>query len=133
MAAKGSARATTGISGRAVGVVNLRSWQPGTSGNPRGRSKRDAEIAELARAHTAEALQTLANIMGDEAAPPSARVSAASAILDRGWGRPPQSLDVEHKLSLGEEFEAFVRSLGRGDARLIEVTDAGDGKDSGRL
>lgn len=34
----------------------------------------------------------LAGIMQQEDAPPAARVSAASAILDRGWGKPAQAV-----------------------------------------
>jgi len=31
--------------------------------------------------------------MNQPEAPPAARVSAASAILDRGWGKPAQPVD----------------------------------------
>jgi hypothetical protein len=39
-------------------------------------------------------LRTLANIMSSEEAPAAARVSAAQALLDRGWGKAPQELKV---------------------------------------
>jgi hypothetical protein len=68
-------------------------------------------VAELAREHTADAIATLAEIMSDRKALPSARVAAATAMLDRGYGRPPQSLDVTQRLTLAEEFEAFVREM----------------------
>jgi hypothetical protein len=32
--------------------------------------------------------------MRDKNAPPAARVSAANAILDRGYGKPAQSVDL---------------------------------------
>jgi len=48
-------------------------------------------------------------VMNDEAATPAARVTAASEILDRGFGRAPQT--IEAKMTLSEEFELFVRSL----------------------
>lgn len=70
-----------------------RPFQPGQSGNPAGR-RPDGALRELARAHTEEAVATLASIMADAGAPPSARVQAAQALLDRGWGRAPQSLEV---------------------------------------
>jgi hypothetical protein len=67
---------------------------PGRSGNPGGRHKGVAEVMALARTYTKAAIETLVGIMQDEQAPKPARVAAASAILDRGYGRPPQA--VEH-------------------------------------
>jgi hypothetical protein len=49
----------------------------------------------LARQHTAAALQALADIVADPSAPPGARVAAAEATLDRGYGRPTQMIDAE--------------------------------------
>ena len=66
---------------------------PGQSGNPGGRHKGVAEVMALARTYTKAAIETLAGIMQDEAAPKHARVAAASAILDRGYGRPPQAIE----------------------------------------
>lgn len=62
--------------------------------NPGGRPKANHKITELARQHTELALRTLAEIVGDAEAPHSARVSACSALLDRGWGKPPQAMEV---------------------------------------
>jgi len=53
-----------------------------------------AEITELARAHTADAIATLVAICRDGASE-SARVAAANALLDRGYGRPPQAIEHE--------------------------------------
>ena len=62
-------------------------FEPGTSGNPGGRPKDEARVAELARSHTSEAIETLAHLMRhgrDE----RVRGTAAQALLDRGWGKP---------------------------------------------
>lgn len=67
-----------------------RPFQKGKSGNPRGRPKVLGEIQELARQHTTEAIEVLAQIMRDEKAPAAARVAAVDKILDRAWGKPPQ-------------------------------------------
>jgi hypothetical protein len=53
-------------------------------------AKATADIRSLARAQTALAIRTLTGICGSEAAPASARVQAAEALLSRGWGRPAQ-------------------------------------------
>ena len=50
------------------------------------------EIRSLARSHTRSAIKTLAGVMNSADATPAARVAAANAILDRGWGRAPQSI-----------------------------------------
>ena len=57
-------------------------------------AKTPAEIRSLARAHTASAIKVLVGIMLQAKAPPAARVSAANALLDRGWGRPALSMAV---------------------------------------
>jgi hypothetical protein len=59
----------------------------GQSGNPGGRPKADGEIRELARQHTGTALRTLIEI-AERGENESARVAAANAILDRGFGKP---------------------------------------------
>jgi hypothetical protein len=49
-----------------------------------------ASIAELARAHAATAIAALAEIAA-KGASDAARVSAANALLDRGYGRTGQA------------------------------------------
>jgi hypothetical protein len=70
-------------------------FKKGQSGNPGGRPKVVSEVKELARAHTAEAIQTLVSIMTNPKSAPAARVSAANALLDRGYGKPPQHITGE--------------------------------------
>ena len=50
------------------------------------------EIRSLARGHTRTALNVLVGVMRNKDATPAARVSAANAILDRGWGKASQPL-----------------------------------------
>jgi hypothetical protein len=51
------------------------------------------EIRSLARSHTRTALNVLVGIMRSKDATAAARVSAANAILDRGWGKAPQAIE----------------------------------------
>jgi len=61
-------------------------------------AKAPTQIRSLARSHTETAVNVLAGIMQQKDAPPSARVAAANALVDRGWGKPTQPIagDDEH-------------------------------------
>lgn len=67
-------------------------FEKGKSGNPGGRPKAEADVKALARQHTAEAIKTLATWMRSDNA--KASVSASAALLDRGWGKPGQALEL---------------------------------------
>jgi hypothetical protein len=55
-------------------------------------SKAAAQIKALARKHSKAAIKTLAAIMNQADGPATARVSAAQALLDRGWGKAMQPI-----------------------------------------
>jgi hypothetical protein len=73
----------------------------GQSGNPGGRPKAIVQIEQIARENSPIAMKTLVEIANDKKAPSAARVSAATAILDRGYGKPRQDTRVQHV----DEFE----------------------------
>jgi hypothetical protein len=52
------------------------------------------EIRSLARSHTRTAVNVLVGIMRSKDATAAARVSAANAILDRGWGKATQAIET---------------------------------------
>lgn len=56
-------------------------------------AKASTDIRSLARSHTETAINTLAGIMREAKSPPAARVAAAQALLDRGWGKPAQTVN----------------------------------------
>jgi hypothetical protein len=69
-----------------------RGRSPGNSGGGAAAGAASA-VENLAREHTEAAIRTLAEICGNKNAPPAARVAAATALLDRAWGKPRQPLD----------------------------------------
>jgi len=78
------------------------------------------EIRSVARSHTRTAINVLVGIMRSEAATAAARVTAANAILDRGWGKPPQFLQNGD----GGALELIHRI-----ERVIVSPENSDGKD----
>lgn len=52
------------------------------------------EIRSLARSHTRTAINVLVGIMRSKDATAAARVTAANAILDRGWGKANQAIEI---------------------------------------
>ena len=72
---------------------NKTSFKAGKSGNPFGRPKALIEVRDLARKQTAKAIEALVDIMTAGKSEP-ARVNAAQALLDRGWGKPTQAIEA---------------------------------------
>lgn len=73
-------------------------WQPGQSGNPGGRPKENAEIKALAREHGQDAIAKLVELL--DSSNPSVARAAAVDLLDRGYGKPSQTLDVDARVEL---------------------------------
>lgn len=70
-------------------------WKKGQpSPNPGGRLKLVEEVRNLAQTHTEDAVRAIYEIMEDTRQQGSVRIAAANAILDRGWGKPAQSIAV---------------------------------------
>jgi hypothetical protein len=73
-------------------------FAPGQSGNISGRPKSISPVVALAREHTVAAVQALAEI-AVKGKNESARTHAATALLDRAWGRPAQSIELDLQLT----------------------------------
>ena len=92
-------------------------FKKGQSGNPKGRSKKDTVLAEMAREYTKEALETIVSVMR-EAKEPKERVYAAKLILERGYGTAPQSIDVKHSGEVAPLLHmVFTEAPAIGDGR----------------
>ena len=92
-------------------LQNLKPFPKGQSGNPAGRPRIIGEICDLARTHAEDAIAALAEIASDRSAPPSARVSAASELLNRGYGRLPQAVAIESSASLSSQHLTALKLL----------------------
>ena len=58
-------------------------WQPGQSGNPKGRPSIEGPVEVLARQHTEEAVLTLVELMR-HGVPDAVKGAAANALLNKG-------------------------------------------------
>jgi hypothetical protein len=97
---------------------NLSPWQPGQSGNPSGRPKGTRDLAgyvlettdggkELVDALLSIARGVMPNLAAqkgsrsrkDQQVRPADQLKAIEMLLDRGFGRSPQQLDIAHSVS----------------------------------
>ena len=97
---------------------NLSPWKPGQSGNPSGRPKGTRDLAgyvlettdggkELVDALVAIARGVMPNVAGqegsrprkDQQVRPADQLKAIEMLLDRGFGKSPQQLDIAHSVT----------------------------------
>lgn len=103
--------------------------RPG-AGRPKGSRDRatveqKATLQELARAHTDVALNTLVSV-AQASESDSARVAAATALLDRGYGKARQSLEV------GGDPDNPLEVISRIERVIVGVENATD-RDAERI
>lgn len=85
--------ATGAIKVKQRGKPRGKPFAPGQSGNPGGRPKLPEDVMHvraLARQYTAQAVEALVDVMIGGSG--SARVAAANALLERGWGKAEQPI-----------------------------------------
>ncbi|HEY5849624.1 MAG TPA: DUF5681 domain-containing protein [Lysobacter sp.] len=88
----------------------------GKSGNPAGRPKADLEVRDAARLYGSAAITKLVELMeGDDK---RLALAAAQALLDRGFGKPAQSVELTG--ADGGAVETVTR---------IELVAGGNGQD----
>ena len=97
---------------------NLSPWKPGQSGNPSGRPKGTRDLAGYVLESTGggrELVDSLVSIARgvmpnvsvqegsrprkDQQVRPADQLKAIEILLDRGFGRSPQQLDIAHSVS----------------------------------
>jgi hypothetical protein len=75
-----------------------------------------AALPITGRKHTGEAINTLVGIMRNKRAPPAARAMASNAILDRGYGKPAQTMNANVKT-------ASLQTLSDEELTAIAIAD----------
>lgn len=90
----------------------------GAGRRPGAVSAARREIAAEAKDHAEAALKVLVDVMGDDNAPHSARISAANAILDRGYGRPGQSIDLNATHDIADPLMELFEQVANASKRI---------------
>ncbi|MGI8570484.1 MAG: hypothetical protein ACR2KT_16250 [Methylocella sp.] len=82
---------------------------------PGARNRTTFDVKMLSQAYTIEAVDSLVEMARDVNQPGSVRVSAWSIVLDRGWGRPMQTVtaavDVRVANLSDSELRASIASM----------------------
>ena len=73
---------------------------------PKKKTVRELDLKSLARSYTKRAVQTLAGV-SESSESDAARVAAAVALLDRGWGKPNQP----HEAKIEGSLEIILRDI----------------------
>jgi len=132
---------------------NLSPWQPGQSGNPNGRPKGTRDLAgyvlettdggkELVDSLLSIARGVMPNVpvqegsrsRKDQQVRPADQLKAIEMLLDRGFGRSPQQLDIAHSVSnrplehLSDETLRLLVENGRQLEKGSGVVVDGDGQ-----
>jgi hypothetical protein len=96
------------------------------SGNPGGRPKLPEELRELFRAKGPEALEVLTRCL--QSSDERIAIAAATAILDRGYGKPAQTIDA----NISEGTVRFYAEVPRPAATTEEWVESIRREDAGR-
>ena len=132
---------------------NLSSWKPGQSGNPSGRPRGTRDLAgyvlettdggkELVDSLLSIARGVMPNVpvqegsrsRKDQQVRPADQLKAIEMLLDRGFGRSPQQLDIAHSVSnrplehLSDETLRLLVENGRQLEKGSGVVVDGDGQ-----
>jgi hypothetical protein len=84
------------------------------------------ELKEAAAKHGDEALKAILQVLRDEETPPNVVVLAAKELLDRGFGKPAQEIDLNADFKLNKDFllnieNTYVNVMESARERQIQV------------
>ena len=105
-------------------------FPPGASGNPRGRGKAEAQVRDAAREHTARCIELLMGIAEDTLLDPRARVVAIQEVLNRGHGKPSQT--IEHTGADGGPIDVHNTIRSGLMEKLDRLVDSIQGDENGQ-
>ena len=99
--------------------ANSGSFRPGQSGNPSGRPKKNPDAMAILKAAVPEAARKLVELL--ECGNTKIEAQAATAILDRVWGKPTQCQEVHMEGNM--DLRAEVRAALLERAKCVETKE----------
>jgi hypothetical protein len=69
----------------------------------------DTALRSMARAYTEKGIEVLGGYVNSDRIDPDVKIRAIGMLLDRGWGRPAQS--VEHGGKGTEDIQVTIRTI----------------------
>jgi hypothetical protein len=96
----------------------------GVSGNPGGRPHAEREMVELARAAGPDVIRLMIKVCADESRPMPIRLHAGALLLDRGFGKARERVDITADSERAELVQALRIALRSGYLRT-DVIDVG--------
>ena len=102
-------------------------FKKGQSGNPSGRAPitpEERSLIDMCKSHTTEAVATILQIMADGDNDRN-KLTAASYIIDRGWGKAPATLTVQRVSAreLPDDELAAIIAGGGGEGTGARIFD----------
>ncbi len=86
-------------------------FKKGQSGNPSGRPKDVHKLASVARSYAPNAIDTIVEIMNDPNEHGQVRLTAASILLDRGFGKSLSQKDISVNVGVGDSYLDALREV----------------------
>lgn len=94
-------------------------WKKGESGNPSGRPKDLPELRKLARSHGEHCIQRLFELSQDQNG--KVAVAACSILLDRGYGKAIQSVEVSDQRLPPNANQQLITAMNREELKTLKT------------
>ena len=97
-------------------------WPANKSGFKGLSARLHDRVHKMARAKSIEALEVQVKLMLDKNQPGHVRLAAASAVLDRAWGKPKEQVEVSNEAGIPMLTLRFVNPDGGEADETITIT-----------